>query len=247
MSQGLAEDRKKWMSLFPYPPKFYVPPMNEIDITGFSSLKTIFPEIQTVCSVYDAETDLGQNRDFGMDPWDNQVVDIPRCTSGFYFNPYDRMVAYSTMEAYGIWTHFIHPDDIFSNPTNYPNFPVEWIRNKENLPWYGELTGKNGLFYRFKNDLDSMRNNFPWIDYSTVSDTRQTIVNYVLDTEPPIITTQKIVFNNIYKQRYLVDLPNYLSLEPNPNIHVLTTCEFGKKQRMLVEVLEGCSVNFAPN
>jgi hypothetical protein len=247
MSQGLAEARKKWMSLFPYPPKFYVPPMNEIDITGFSSLKTIFPEIQTVCSVYDAETDLGQNRDFGMDPWDNQVVDIPRCTSGFYFNPYDRMVAYSTMEAYGIWTHFIHPDDIFSNPTNYPNFPVEWIRNKENLPWYGELTGKNGLFYRFKNDLDSMRNNFPWIDYSTVSDTRQTIVNYVLDTEPPIITTQKIVFNNIYKQRYLVDLPNYLSLEPNPNIHVLTTCEFGKKQRMLVEVLEGCSVNFAPN
>jgi hypothetical protein len=247
MIQSLSETRKKWLSLVKNPPEFYVPPMNEIDRSGFSALKTIFPEINTICSVYDADPELGQNRDFGFDPWDSQVIDIPRCTSGFYLNPYDRMIAYSTMEAFGIWTHFIHPDDIFSNPTNYPNFPIEWIRNQNNLPWYGESTGKNGLYYRFREDLQSMNNNFPWLDFSTIRNTRESVSIFNSEDATPVVTTQKVIFNNSQPQRYLIDLPEYISLEPNENIHVLSTSNFVNKVRILVEVNEGCSVNFMSN
>lgn len=247
MIQSLTEARKKWLSLVKNPPEFYVPPMNEIDDSGFRSLRSVFPEIKTICSVYDAETELGQNRDFDQDPWDSQVIDIPRCTSGFYLNPYDRLIAYSTMEAFGIWTHFIHPDDIFSNPTNYPNFPMEWIRNQKNLPWYGESTGKNGLYYRFREDLQQMDTDFPWIDYSTVKNTRESISTFNSDPGVPVVTTQRIIFNNSQLQRYLIDLPNYLSLEPNENVTVLSSSSSENKLRILVEVKESCSVNFMSN
>jgi hypothetical protein len=242
MEASLIEARKKWLSLFTTLPSFYVPPMNEIDRNGLLALSTIFPEIKTLCSVYTADPELGQNREFDIEPWDSQIVDIPRTTSGYCFNSYDRVIAYSTMEAFGIWTHFLHPDDIFSNPTNYPTFPLEWVRNQQNLPWYGEKTGQNGLYYRLKKDLDSMKTNFPWIEYSTVSDTRENILTYANDSSVPIVTTQKIEFNNTQVQRYIITLPSSMTIEENDNIKVLSSSIWNEHTRLLVEVKEKCFV-----
>lgn len=242
MKLSLGEARKKWLNLLAYPPTFYVPPMNEIDRVGFSSLLSIFPEIKTMCSVYDAETDLGQNREFGLDPWDSQILDIPRCTSGFYLNAYDKMIAYSTMEAFGIWTHFIHPDDIFSNPTNYPHFPIQWIRNQQNLPWYGESSGKNGLYYLFQQDLTEMNYFFPWIEYSTVTDSRQDILHFSQSTDIPILKSNRIEFTNHEVERYIIDLPEFLTLSPNDHFEVISSHTKDKKKRYLIEVKDACIV-----
>lgn len=246
MQGALASARDKWLQYSKQPPSFYVAPMNEIDEAGFTSLRSIFPEIKTICTLYEGDFKVGCNREFGIEPWDNALVDIPRCTSGYYFSSYDRLLAYSTMESFGIWTHFIHPDDIYSNPTNYPNLPTEWIRNPNNYPWYGDSTGKNGLYYRFRDELLSMDRNFPWIEYDFATTTQHYVRNYVLDNSYPIITDNQIILNNDAPQRYLITLPIEYRISENSQLEVIwSTIQLNKKV-ILVEAKKRLSLAIIP-
>jgi len=246
MQESLASAREKWFQYSKKPPTFYVPPMNEIDEDGFKSLNQIFPEINSVGSLYESEAKLGCNREFGNDPWNPSIVSIPRETSGYYLNSYDQMLACSTMEAFGIWTHFIHPDDIYSNPTNYPTLPIEWIRNPENLSWYGNATGQNGLFYRLKDVFESMQTNFPWIEYDFVPNVRTHVKNYAEDTSCPIVTQNQIIFSNQSPIRYLIELPEAYTFSLSDSIKILTKETIDHRTKYLAEVATGTTVNIIP-
>lgn len=246
MDQALSSAREKWFQYSKTAPAFYVPPMNEIDQDGYAILKQNFPEILSFCSVYEADTMLGQNREFDREPWDGSVIDIPRCTSGYYLNSYDRLIAFSTLEAFGIWTHFLHPDDIYSNPTNYPTLPVGWIRNPENLSWYGEATSKNGLFYRLGAEFKAMHTAFPWIEYDFVSNTRPYVENYADVQACPIVTQNQILFQNTRPQRYLVEFPLNYSLDLNDKLHILSKNIIRNRTQLFIEVDEAVTVNIIP-
>jgi hypothetical protein len=246
MIGALASARDKWMSYSKNPPTFYVAPMNEIDQAGFGALRSIFPEINTICTLYESDYQVGCNREFGLEPWDTTLVDIPRLTSGYYFSSYDRFLAYSTMEAFGIWTHFIHPDDIYSNPTNYPNLPIEWIRNPFNLSWYGESTGRDGLYYRFRSELESMDKNFPWIEYDFATTAHKYIADYAMDDSLPIVTDNQIIFQNNNPQRYLVEIPLNYSLGENEKLEIIWSTIQSNKKVILVEADHQLSVAILP-
>lgn len=246
MQQSLVAARVKWFQYSKSAPTFYVPPMNEIDEEGFKSVNLVFPEINSFCSLYESDIKLGCSREFSNDPWNQTIIDIPRCTSGYYLNSYDQLLAYSTMEAFGIWTHFLHPDDIYSNPTNYPTLPIEWIRNPDNLSWYGESTGKNGLFYRLKDVFETMQTNYPWIDYDFVSNTRKYIKEYTEDTSNPIVTQNQILFQNTTTQRYLIELPLNYKLSANEKLQILSVNRIEKKLQLFVEALEPLTVDIIP-
>lgn len=235
MQQGLASARYKWFQYASQAPTFYVPPMNEIDETGFKALRTIFPEINTLCTLYESDYEMGCNREFGIEPWNDQLIDIPRCTSGYYLTNYDRLLAYSTLEAFGIFTHFIHPDDIYSNSTNYPTLPLEWIRNPHNLPWYGEATGKNGLYYRFKQELENIESAFPWIEYDFASIVKDNIRRYAQEQSTVIVTDNRIFFNNTMPQRYLVEIPFSYHLEKVEGLEIINESVTKNKKVLLVE------------
>jgi len=64
----------------------------------------------------------------------------------------------------GIWTHFMHPDDVIHTPANYPHSPYH--RNPNYWPWRGDHSGeKNGFYYRFLRWLDFVEATYPWLRY----------------------------------------------------------------------------------
>lgn len=90
----------------------YVPPSNYLDETGRQAVKEALPDLQVLSGVYTMEGEEGSVyvQDFGVA--EDGIVELPRTTSGMMEDSYDRFVAMNTAGLYGIYSHFVHPDDI---------------------------------------------------------------------------------------------------------------------------------------
>lgn len=244
MKKAAESAREKWFSLSNIPPKVYVPPMNINDREGFDAITEAFPSIEIYCSLYTGIFEEGCDREFGRDPWNNNIVSIPRVTSGFVLDDYGRFLALSTLEAFGIWSHFLHPDDIFSTPINYPLADLEWIRNPDSLPWRGEKTGKNGLYYKFESVVKSIKTSYPWLSFETASDAKDKILDYSDSSAFIGVYTTFIDLRESRNSLYIVELPSILTLEKNENFSILSDSMLGDKRRIVIKVKDGCKIYF---
>ncbi|EKF18631.1 DUF2194 domain-containing protein [Nitratireductor pacificus] len=148
-------------------PFSYAPPNNEYDETGARALAAAFPEIGAICSTYGhGDYEHGGSREFGPEPWAETLFAVPRATSGMEMHPQSRFEMASQIETFGVWTHFIHPDDVFDTPEREPG-AGQW-RNPEALPW----RGAHGLLGRFASWLASVGQAYPWLRYM---DTRSAV------------------------------------------------------------------------
>ncbi|MFQ5596117.1 MAG: DUF2194 domain-containing protein, partial [Anaerolineae bacterium] len=147
----------------------YVPPNNIYDAAGARALTEGFPSLRILAGIYTGHFESGGNREFGPEPWNPQLFDIPRLTFGYNMTQRYRYVMMSELGMMGIWTHFMHPDDVVHTPANYPH--AEHLRNPNYWPWRGDYTGqKNGFYYRFLRWLDFARTTYPWLRYVRTSD-----------------------------------------------------------------------------
>lgn len=244
MKKAVESAREKWFSLSNIAPKIYVPPMNVNDREGFSAVMDVFPEIGIYASLYTGYFDEGCDREFGIEPWNEGIVSIPRVTSGYNLSDYDKITALSAIESFGVWTHFLHPDDVFSTPINYPLADPEWIRNPNSLPWKGEKTGKNGLFYKFDSVVGNIKSLYPWLSFKTALEAKDDILHY--DDYGTSIEVFKdfIDFNTYHEATYIVELPSILTLEKDENLTILSNEILGNKREMVVRVKNGCKVYF---
>jgi len=244
MKKAVESAREKWFSLSNIAPKIYVPPMNVNDREGFSAVMDVFPEIGIYASLYTGYFDEGCDREFGIEPWNEGIVSIPRVTSGYNLSDYDKITALSAIESFGVWTHFLHPDDVFSTPINYPLADPEWIRNPNSLPWKGEKTGRNGLFYKFDSVVGNIKSLYPWLSFKTALEAKDDILHY--DDYGTSIEVFKdfIDFNTYHEATYIVELPSILTLEKDENLTILSNEILGNKREMVVRVKNGCKVYF---
>ena len=167
MVSALEAARKRWQedSLGELP-FTYVPPHNVYDAAGMEALAKAFPSIKVVAGAAIGDFEEGSNREFGPEPWRKDLFDIPRWTWGYVLNDEAKFHILSELGTFGIWTHFIHPDDVFHTPQNYPDAD-EW-RNPQSLPWRGDRTGrKDGLYYKFMDLLEYVQKHYPWLRYMT--------------------------------------------------------------------------------
>ena len=172
--------KKKWeISKFGKLPTTYVPPSNQIDRKGIIELNKAMPSLKYMCSLYLGALNEGGNREFDYDPYNSDFFDYPRITSGFYLSD-DRKYNLASMYLMsGIWTHFVHPDDIFQIPDkDTKKDELGDLRNGENLGWYKTKGKDKALFSEFRNVVRQMVSTYPQLRFVSANDGAKIVIDW---------------------------------------------------------------------
>ncbi|MCB1475958.1 MAG: DUF2194 domain-containing protein [Rhodobiaceae bacterium] len=162
--------RDLWIDcVAPTPPVSWVPANNWYGPDHARTLKNVFPEISVVCGLYSlGEFDLGEYRDFGPEPWEPRLTCIPRETYGYIAEPVVRLMMLSQLAAMGVWTHFIHADDVYDIPD--PGGEIAYHRNAEMLQWkIANDAGEPGMLHQLDALISLMRAHYPWVEFVATS------------------------------------------------------------------------------
>ena len=177
MLLALQAAKRRWeMDNLGPEPVSYIPPMNIIDSIGMSALLEVFPHIQVIGGQFMGKFELGQAREFGSDPWNVNLIDAPRTTSGYVMDDFNRMMTVSMVHSFGVWNHFVHPDDVIPTSGRYQ----ESVREDQNVDvagWYNEPK-KDGLYYRFQGWLQFVQEHYPWLRHLPLKETREAVKSY---------------------------------------------------------------------
>ena len=158
---------KKWKILdFKELPISYVPPSNYIDSLGLAKLQEGMPSIKYIQSNYLGNFDEGGYREFDPEPYNDHFFNYPRISSGYFLEKKEIMTIESLYLFTGIWTHFVHPDDVYQIPdkSNAKTSGDFEYRNKYGLNWYFK-NNKKGLLDTFRQHLKDFRNRHPMVRY----------------------------------------------------------------------------------
>jgi hypothetical protein len=244
MYSALRAAKEKWNQTIGTYPLVYVPPMNVVDQVGFDATINVFDNIRIFSSLFQEALDEGCDREFGPELWNNEITAIPRISSGYSMSPYEMLKAFSMIEAYGIWTHFLHPDDVFSTPVNLPTAEPDWIRNPLSLPWRGDKTNKNGLYYKFEDSIKLIKESYPWLKYEKASNISKKISSNFNDTQSILVTDYYMEFYNLSPETYILEIPSSYELEKNDNFSITSSMIYSNKKRIVIELSKGCKIYF---
>ncbi len=169
MALALAEARHTWITQFGDStlPFAYVAPHNIISDEAVRVLHEVFPSIKVVSTVRAGGTDETPMA-FGPSPVVPDIYYIPRISSGYLCTPYIKQLIASAVMGPGIWTHFIHPDDVFDT---YRSKGKSWLELrtgleemlgfvKKHYPWLRFVGVRRA--YDILRALDRARINIRW-------------------------------------------------------------------------------------
>ncbi len=162
--------RRIWLEHVPEPPRSWVPANNWFQASHIAVLAEVFPEIGTVCSVAAAgQYRLGEQREFGPEPWRPSLLALPRQTFGYVATDGLKLAMLSQVAAMGAWSHFVHPDDVYDVPADGEESGDQ--RNADRRFWRRRNDdGLPGLFDELDAWLSEARSLFPWLEFVTTSE-----------------------------------------------------------------------------
>ena len=177
---SLSTAKKKWsISDFGNLPTSYVPPSNIIDKNGLLELKKAMPSLKYMCSLYSSDTEEGRNREFDYDPYNKDFFDYPRISSGFYMDDDHKFNQESMYLFTGIWTHFVHPDDVFEIPEKGDDEEtIGDLRNGKNYGWYKTKGLNKSMLSEFKLFLKQKTNTYPQMRFFNANDAAKLVINW---------------------------------------------------------------------
>lgn len=187
MRTSVEAARTRWISdqLGPLPTT-YVAPNNRIDATGLQVLREAMPGLTIFSGDITVPFAEGGRIDYGTDPVDSHFFALPRWTSGFYNKDVTRIYAASQLALSGVWSHFVHPDDLFHNPEN-SGFGSETggMRNPGSLPWGGRAwnghlssaVSGQGLYPEIRRLMQWNEDHFPWLQWVSTIQARDRIAS----------------------------------------------------------------------
>lgn len=186
MAESLTAAMKQWADdeLGPMPTT-YVPPNNSIDEVGARVLSEAVPSLRVISTYYaGGGFATGSNREFGPEPWNHRLFSIPRATVGYTLD--EQIIGLlSELGTMGVWTHFLHPDDVFDTPNNNPEADLH--RNPDSLYWRGDNFGRqDGLYYHWCRWLDFVRTHYPWLRFMRTRDAHKVLRDH-LENEVSIV------------------------------------------------------------
>ena len=140
-----------------------------IDVDCLPVVAEVFPEISAVCSLSSSgKYRRGGYREFGPEPWLETLLCLPRETYGYVMAPELRMMLLSQIAGMGVWTHFIHPDDIFDIPTGLEDDAYK--RNPDGRLWRATNgQGLAGLLPMLDDWIGEVRDLYPWLEFVTTT------------------------------------------------------------------------------
>ncbi|HYW34429.1 MAG TPA: DUF2194 domain-containing protein, partial [Balneolaceae bacterium] len=137
-------------------PVTYVPPNDDIDSTGLVALKNGMPQLKYMCSLYIGHKKTGGDREFAPDPYVPGFFDYPRITSGYRLSKVQNFNFQGLYLLTGIWTHFVHPDDVFQ---------LGLSRNRDSLGWRKSRNRDYGLYQVFKHRIRLIKKIYPMMRF----------------------------------------------------------------------------------
>jgi hypothetical protein len=151
MVLSLKELRRYIHSAYPqYTLRVYVPPSNVLSPEGRDAVKEAFPEIKVFSSLYSGSYSEVISYFQDYERLDDGTYDIPRVSSGFVLDDTVRWNVINVINARGIFSHFVHPDQIF-------------YENSAHLTWSDMSRG-------FKEIVEYIADNFGWLRAATASE-----------------------------------------------------------------------------
>ncbi|RDY30334.1 DUF2194 domain-containing protein [Lachnotalea glycerini] len=97
-------------TLFPYAKlTVYVPPSNYLSPEGREAVVKAVPDLSVISGVYEAD-ESEYVQDFTIE--EDGIAEFPRLTSGMWNDVTTRLQYMCGITMYGVFSHFIHPDDI---------------------------------------------------------------------------------------------------------------------------------------
>ncbi len=173
MVESLKQADVLWKEVFPQTeaPFSYVAPMNVIDRNGKKALTQVFPTVKVISKYYSQEDEGVRHQEFGPDPDEPLLFDIPRITGGYRLSQERKNAMINAINTFGIWTHFIHPGDVFG----------EYAMGAESEAIYEEKNAKKweSLLNGFDSWLTFVREEFPWLRNMTTKETYRALSGYL--------------------------------------------------------------------
>lgn len=159
MEESLQELKRYVEDVYPgYVIQTYVPPSNIISPEGKRAVKAVFTDLKTYASLFDgpaADTQYLQN--YGRN--EDGTYEFPRVSSGHSPEESEVWLAYNVINYMGIFSHFLHPDELF-------------YEESEHLTWA-----------MMQHDLDVMLGDigtrFPWLRSMTASECIDYFADYL--------------------------------------------------------------------
>ena len=190
------------------PPQTYVPPNNIYDADGAQALTESFPTLRVIAGTPDGKFEEGGQRKFEPEPWNQKLFCLPRYTAGYSLTDKRKYAMISQLETFGVWTHFLHPDDIFSES-----------RNPRNLPWRGEANKPDGLYDEFVSWLQFVRDRYPWLRFVRTAEGHQMLREYLGNDIKVMLRENEVVIHST--------TPTSFRLRLNGNRRVVETAVLG--------------------
>ncbi len=147
-------------------PSSYVPPMNIYDRSGVDVLAERLPGLRCISGLIASPIENGEPQDFGADPANSALIHLPRVTWGYESDAEVLFSSANEVAGMGLWTHFLHPDDI-SDVHGYDG-NKENARNPSARSWR-HRRGKAGLFDMLAGLLGTIKLRYPWLIYRTTT------------------------------------------------------------------------------
>ncbi|MCA0445729.1 MAG: DUF2194 domain-containing protein [Bacteroidetes bacterium] len=157
-------------------PSTFVPPTNEADSASIPILARQMSSLKVFSSLYLGDLKEGGNREFDPEPYHPQFFDYPRITSGYLFEDESRYNQEGMYILTGIWTHFVHPDDVFQELQRDEDQFVS--RNGEGLWWKNTPGNPKNLYGEFRKRIVDIKSRFPLIRFLPARDAAPIVKNW---------------------------------------------------------------------
>jgi hypothetical protein len=186
MQQGIAELVRYGKKMVPNANfATYVPPSNYLSDEGRAALRRAAPGIRVISGLYLQETGVeALTQEFCEE--EDGTISVPRISSGFLTDGYTGFIAAQELMLHGVFSHFIHPDDILDESR-------------------GAKSGWDEMFRQFSKTIESIIQTYPKLRFSTSSEGAAAVQRYDRlgiareETEDGM----KVVLSNFYDTAWL--------------------------------------------
>lgn len=150
MEESLQELKRYVEDAYPgYEIHTYVPPSNILSPEGKAAVKNVFPQLKVYASLWSGPANAQEYfQDFEIKP--DGVCEIPRVSSGYAPTQSSLWEDYNVINYNGVFSHFVHPDEIF-------------YEESSNLTWSAMSRG-------MKNMLSDLSSRFGWLQPVTATE-----------------------------------------------------------------------------
>lgn len=158
MIESLEEVNQFFNEVFPdYTLRTYVPPSNIISEEGKKAIREAIPSINIIASLYHEDSDdIAYVQEYEST---KDFIELPRLSSSYHYSDITKWSMVNSATLLGVFSHFIHPDDILDD-----------VRSKSN--------GWAELVKEYNEMMHSVKEKYPWMESHTASESANSLKIY---------------------------------------------------------------------